>query len=66
MVTEGEMVGWHHQCNGHEYGQTLGNGEGQGGLACCSPWRCKESDKTREQTTTATTNIPYWHTIILG
>ena len=37
-VSEYEMAGWHHQCNRHELGQTLGNGEGQGGLACCSPW----------------------------
>ena len=41
------MAGWHHGCNGHEVGQTLGNGEGQGGLACCSPWGCKESDMIR-------------------
>ena len=33
-----EMVGWHHQLNGHEFEQTLGDGEGQGGLRCCSPW----------------------------
>ena len=33
--------------NGHELGQTLGDGEGQGGLACCSPWHRKESDMTR-------------------
>ena len=32
------MVGWHHRLNGHEFEQTLGDGEGQGGLACCSPW----------------------------
>ena len=32
------MVGWHHQFNGHKLGQTLGDGEGRGGLACCSPW----------------------------
>ena len=36
------MAGWHHQCNGHELGQTSGDGEGQGGLVCCSPWVCKE------------------------
>ena len=36
-----EMVGWHHQCNGHELGQTLGDGEGQRGLACCSSWDAK-------------------------
>ena len=45
-ASEEEMAGWHHRCNGHELGQTLGDGEGQGGLACCSPWVCKESDMT--------------------
>ena len=45
-VTEDETVGWHHQFNGHELGQTLGDGEGQGSLACYSPWGCKESDMT--------------------
>ena len=43
---EDEMVGWHHRLNGHECEQTLGDGEGQGGLACCSPWRSKEVDTT--------------------
>ena len=43
-TTEDEMVGWHHQSNGHEFGWTPGVGDGQGGLACCSPWGCKESD----------------------
>ena len=38
------MVGWHHQLNGHEFEQALGDGEGQGSLACCSPWGRKESD----------------------
>ena len=42
------MAGWHHQCNGHELGQTLENGEGQGGLACCSLWGLKESDTTEQ------------------
>ena len=46
MVTKDEIFGWHHRCNGHEVGQTLGDGEGQGSLACCSPWRLKESDMT--------------------
>ena len=36
-----EMVGWHHQLNGHEFGWTLGVGDGQGGLACCSSWGCR-------------------------
>ena len=40
------MVGWHHRFNVHELGQIPGDGEGQGGLVCCSPWHCKESDMT--------------------
>ena len=39
------MVGGHHQLNGHEFEQTLGDGEGQGSLVCCSPQGCKESDR---------------------
>ena len=45
-TTENEMVGWHYWLNGHDFKQTPGNGEGQGSLACCSPWGCKESDTT--------------------
>ena len=45
-VSEDEMSGWHHGCNGYELRQTLGDGEGQGGLVHCSPWGCKESDMT--------------------
>ena len=45
-TTEDEMVGWHHQLNGHEFGSTPGAGGGQGGLACCGSWGCKESDTT--------------------
>ena len=45
-MTEDEMVGRHHWLNGHEFGQTLGVGDGQGGLACCNPWGHKESDMT--------------------
>ena len=47
-MTEDEMVGWHHQLNGHGYEQALGGGEGHGGLACCSPWGHKESDMTEQ------------------
>ena len=43
---EDEMVGWHHQLNGHESEQTLGDSEGQGSLVYYSPWSCKESDMT--------------------
>ena len=42
------MVGWHHQLNGHEFEQTLGDGEGQESLVCCSPWSCKELDTTEQ------------------
>ena len=44
--TENEMVGWHHQLNGREFEQALGDGEGQGSLVCNSPWGHKESDMT--------------------
>ena len=43
-MTEDEMVGSHHQFNGHAFEQAPGVGDGQGSLACCSPWCCKESD----------------------
>ena len=45
-ASEDEMAGLHHWSNEHELGQTPGDGEGQGGLACCSPWGRKESDMT--------------------
>ena len=45
-TTEDEMVGWHHRLSGHEFEQALGVGDGQGGLACCDSWGCKESDTT--------------------
>ena len=45
-MTEDEMVGWHHRLNGHGFGCTPGVGDGQGGLACCSLWGRKESDRT--------------------
>ena len=41
---EDEMVGFHHPLNGHEFEQVPGVGDGQGRLACCSPWNCKELD----------------------
>ena len=45
-MTEDEMVGWHHLHNGHGFEWTLRVGEGQGGLAYCSSWGCKELDMT--------------------
>ena len=44
--TEDEMVGWHHRLHGHEFGSTLGVGDGLGSLAGCSPSGCKELDTT--------------------
>jgi len=60
-TAEDEMVGWHHRLNGHEFELALGVGEGQGSLACYSPWDCKESDTTELnwiQSKTAWVQIP--------
>ena len=54
-TTEDEIVGWHHQLNGHEYEQTLEDSEGQGSQACCRSWGRKESDTTEWLNTTTTT-----------
>ena len=48
LMTEDEVVGSHHRLNAHEFGWTLGAGDGQGSLACCSSWGCKESDMTEQ------------------
>ena len=45
-MTEVEMVGWHHRLDGHEFDEAPGVSDGQGGLACCSPWGHIESDMT--------------------
>ena len=47
-TAEDEMVGWHHRHNGHEFGWTPRVGDGQGGLVCCHPWGCKDSDMTEQ------------------
>ena len=47
-ITEDEMVGWHHQINGHGFEWTLGIGDGQGGLVCCGSWGRKELDTTEQ------------------
>ena len=47
-MTEDEMVGWHHQLDGHEFKQAPGDGERQGSLAWCSPWGHKELDMTEQ------------------
>ena len=51
-MTQDEMVGWHHWLDRHEFEQTLGDGEGQWSVACCSPWDHKESDPTESLTWT--------------
>ena len=45
-IAEDEMVGWHHQLNGHEFEQATGVGDGQGSLVCCSSCACEELDMT--------------------
>ena len=47
-MTEEEMAGWHYQLNGCEFELTPGVDDGHGGLLCCSPWSCKESDMTEQ------------------
>ena len=47
-MTEDEMVEWHHRHDGHEFEQAPGVDDGQGRLACCSPWGCKESGTTEQ------------------
>ena len=66
-ATEDEMVGWHHRLNGHEFEQTLGDSEGQGSLACCIPWGCKELDMTEwlhfhvlEKEKATHSSVPAW------
>ena len=56
-MTEDEMVGWRLRLNGHEFEQALGVGDGQGGLACCSPWGRKESDMTELNWTEHNANL---------
>ena len=58
-TTEDEMIGWHHRLNGHGFGWTLGVGDGQGGLACCSSWGRKESDMTERLNWTDTASNPF-------
>ena len=54
-MTEDEMVRWHHQLNGHEFEQTLGDSKEQGSLVCCGSWGHKESDTTQRLNTATTT-----------
>ena len=56
-MTEDEMVGWHHRLDGHEFELSPGDGEGQGSLACCSPWGHKESDMSKQLINNNTTRM---------
>ena len=63
-ATEDEMVGWHTSwLNGDEFEQTLGDSEGQGSLACCSPWGQKELDTTERLKNSKAKGIKYWYMI---
>ena len=59
-TTEDEMAGWHHRLDGHEFGWTPGDGDGQGGLECCNSRGCKESDTTERLNWTGEYNITMW------
>ena len=58
-TTEDEIVGWHHQLNGHEFEQAPGDGDGQGSLVCYSPWDHKESDTTEQLSSTELLLLSY-------
>ena len=60
-MTKVGMVGWHHQLNGHEFEQTPGDDEGQGSLACCSPWGRKEAARTEQLNNNQKDASPCWH-----
>ena len=57
-MTQDKVAAWHHRLNGHEFEQAPGDGEGQGSLACCSPWGRKESDTTKWLNSNNTYGLP--------
>ena len=64
-MTEDGMVGWLHRFNGCEFEQTPRDGEGQGSLACCSPWGHKELDMTEQLNNNKITIVPYlWNKLV--
>ena len=64
-TTEDEMAGWHHRLNGHEFDWTLGVGDGQGGLACCNSWGCKESNTTEPLNWTVYSIVYMYHSFLV-
>ena len=65
-MTEDEMVGWHHWLSGYEFEQTLGDSERQGGLACCIPWCCKDSDMSEQLNNTFCAKQGCWFQVVHG
>ena len=63
-TTEDEMVGWHHRFDGREFEQPPGVGDGQGSLACCSPWGHKESSTTKRLNCTEYSIVYRYHTFL--
>ena len=63
-MTEDEIVGWHHCLNGHEFEQILGDGEGQGSLAFCSPWGHKELNMTKQLNNKKTSTTSLFQLVI--
>ena len=61
-ATEDEMVRYHHWLNGHEFERSPGDSEGQGSLACCSPWGCQEPDTTYQLNNNNTAYSGWFHT----
>ena len=59
-MTKDEMAGWHHRLNGREFEWILGDGDGQGGLACCNPWGRKQSDTTEQLNWTELNEYQNW------
>ena len=64
-TTEDEMAGWHHRLDGRESGWITGNGDDQGGLACCDSWGCKETDTTEQLNWTDPRQLQYFTSIYL-
>ena len=56
-MTEVEMAGWHHRLSGDEFEQAPGLGDGQGSLACCSPWGHRESETTQRLNNSSTDSV---------
>ena len=63
-MTEDEMVEWHHRLNRHEFEAALGVGDGQGSLACCSPWDRKELDRTERLNLEVYSRMSFYSSLI--